>query len=377
MASVHRRGEKWAVRWRDLRGRQRSKDAPDQRTARRIQRQVEASLAAGRDWDPRESRGAPDLDAVTRAYVARCARVLAPRTALRYAHFLDLFLAWLRTRERTAPVPEVLTEALLEEYHAHLRSTGLHGHPRSGTTARKHVEAIQLLWRWAWDHNDQPGWDVIPQPRRLELPRRPRPAAKAPTWAEADLYVAACRGLDWLYRDAVLGRALGTRLSETCLLDWSDVDLDAARLTLRPETTKGGYGGRTLPMPPWLMAEMAGWGVREGRVVGAPEYVLRHGGGTRQPVDAWKRSGVAERVWRGQPTHALRKCWKSGMLALGFPKHAVDLYVGHSLGQVDGAYIDPDVAADLVALAAAVPAPADGVAVLQRSRPVRSRGDSR
>jgi hypothetical protein len=100
------------------------------------------------------------------------------------------------------------------------------------------------------------------------MPRSAHPIAIAPTWSEMDAFLDERSG--WQRRAVVGQRALDSRWGETLVLEWGDVDIHARAVTFRPEITKGGYGGRRTPVPALLVAELEGWSIRQGRVVGAP-----------------------------------------------------------------------------------------------------------
>ena len=70
---------------------------------------------------------------------------------------------------------------------------------------------------------------------------------------------------------------------------------------------------------------------------------------------AWQRAGVPIEV-RKQPTHAFRKGFKSGLLALGGHPDAIDFLQGHVLGRGSRSrYIDPYTALPLKETVALVP----------------------
>ena len=168
---------------------------------------------------------------------------------------------------------------------------------------------------------------------------QPRPVV-APSWVEMDAVVGACSG--WNRSLAVILRYTGCRVGETMLLTWSDLDLTTGRLTIRPEIDKMGRG-RVIPLSPYLLAELEGWGVREGYIVPT------NGDGDRDRQarakymnHRWKKTGVRAEAWTGDPHHAFRKGFKSGLLALGCQPDAVDYLQGHELGSgARGRYIDP------------------------------------
>jgi len=99
----------------------------------------------------------------------------------------------------------------------------------------------------------------------------------------------------------------GLRVGETMQLLWSDVNLATGQLTIRPETDKSKRG-RVIPLSPFLLSELEGWGLREGFIV--PKN--GNGNRARQPAAGymthrWKKAGVraagvhrrsAPRLWR-------------------------------------------------------------------------------
>lgn len=241
-------------------------------------------------------------------------------------------MRFLRTKKPDGRLPaSLLSKPLLDEFYAWLlrSENGLHGHARSVETARKIVSVVQLAWEWAENSERWPG--EIPRPRRIEMRTTPVQEVHAPTWAEMDACVLACR--NWHRQLVIFLRYSGLRVGETMLLEWSDIDLDKGLLTIRPEISKTGVG-RTIPMSPYLVEEIVTWGAHEGYVVPSGR---RKGERERQarPRDicaAWARAKVRENVWRRRPDHAFRRGIKSGLLALRAHPDAIDYLQGHSLG---------------------------------------------
>jgi len=101
--------------------------------------------------------------------------------------------------------------------------------------------------------------------------------------------------------------------------------------------------GRTIPVSPHLVREMASWGRREGyvvtsnRKVGPYDRVARQ----RDMIRAWKRAGVRQEIWNGESHHCFRNGFVSGLKRAGADDEAVEYLVGHSLG-LRGCYTDPD-----------------------------------
>ena len=176
--------------------------------------------------------------------------------------------------------------------------------------------------------------------------------ARAPTWAEMDLCIAHAPD-EWLHRHLVLLRFLGLRETQALQLEWSDVDMDAAIILIRGELGKSKQEkqGRALPMSPHLVAELAGWGRREGLLLGreAPNTAWRH----RATCEAWEMCGGSEDIWRGQPHHAFRKGFRSELVRAGGHTDAIEYYCGRSVG-TRADYTDPR-ALPLLELVALVP----------------------
>lgn len=340
MASIDKRGDGYRVRWREG-GRSRSRQCPDYATAKRLKRQVEQSRALGQRWEPATAGRLPLLGEVAEAYLTSRAIALADNTLRRYAESLDLFLEFLRARDgRHRWTTQDLSKQLLRDWWGWLRTpeTGRHGKQRTESTCRSHLLVVQGrrgLWTWAWEH-DEFGPDV-PRPRAIELPKKRQHRPVAPTWAEVDAILAALDTGPGAERRRCVARALrlarytGIRREAVLLLHWSDVDLEAGVLEVRPENTKGGRSGRVLPLHPTLAQDLAGWGRREGYLVG-PEL-----GGTsgkaahlgRTIHRARQRAGVGPNAWLGQPMHAARKCLRTHLVAVGVQPDIIDALLGH------------------------------------------------
>lgn len=345
MASVTKRRGGWAVRWRDPDGTQRLRTCPDRATAQALARDVDRRVALGHRWEPADIRPRARVGEAMTAYLADRSRVLAPRTVVRLSEALGYAVdCW-------GDVPlESLTRSHLADLYAWLRVGGRRDadgnqtdRGRTESTCAKHVQAVQA-W-WAWVAADERFEDVCPLPRTIDLPKRTLGRLPvAPTWAECDRMIAELR-VDWHRRVAVLARFTGARRSELVALDWRDVDLEAATITWQPEDTKGGYGGRVVPMPPALVDELAGWGRREGRVCQAPptEIAQGHRGHVDRDVRrAWERAGVRREAWEGQPLHSMRKAIETELRTRGVAPEVIDAYLGHAAVGTGGRhYADP------------------------------------
>jgi len=342
MASILKKtNDKYAVRWRDLSGKQRWRSCPDHRTAKQLAREIEQQLALGHDWSPDVPPRVVRLDDVLKAYLLDAKNRLAPRTMRRYVEYLTLLQRFLQERDGHADhEPSVLSRKLLTEFFGWLRrpENGLHGNQRSLDTTRKIVEGVQLAWAWA-DNVEQ--WPEVPPAKRIEMKREAAGPVHAPTWEEMDRCISALSG--WSKRVAIVLRYTGLRIGEVMQLKWSDLDLDHATLTLRKEIDKSRRG-RTIPISQLLVDRLRTWDRDDDYLIRTgSKIILRH----RQPRAkdfrrAWRKAGVPPHVWEGRPSHAFRKGFKSCLLRDGAAPDAVDHLQGHVLGGARSRYIDPD-----------------------------------
>lgn len=335
---------------------------------------VQACFAASEPWIPSRPRAvAPSLlsDALADWLLAR-GRSKARETVRNDAQTVELLLdhLWERDPKRAWAVAD-LSRELAAGFYDWLRrpEAARHKRTRSERTCQKHVSVLMVAWHWLEAHETHGLY--ARRPRAPELPKL-RPAYRpAPTWAEWDRMLAALdQSLqrypsDWTWRLALLARGTVRRHSALLHLDWQDVDLDANRVHWRAEHDKAARDWWT-PLPSWLREDMAGWGVREGRVVGAPEAEITGRGHVGRTIGrAWKRAGIPADRWKGRPLHVARHTIESEMAAT-WGQPVLDWYVGHvSPGTGPLVYRDRIMHADrlwpqLVELADAVPAPVLG-----------------
>lgn len=356
MAHIRPKGRGYQVRWRDPDGSERSRKAPTLDAARRLKREVEEDVALGRRWEPRDLRALPKIATVGRAFLTDMERTLSKPTADRYTLALVMFERFLQEKfgARRPVTADALTRNLLGEFFAWLtrtwidvvdgvevvRGTGLHRRPRTKDTARKQVEVVQLMWRWAANDDDL-GADM-PAPRVLDMERGSGRTTIAPTWAEVDACIEAI-GIEWYRRLAIILRCTGLRVQQGMMIEWEHVDLDRAILHVTTGKSEQEKRGRFVPMAPALVEIMATWGRRDGFVIeptrnkGVRERQARQ----REMRRAWERTAARPVVYEARPFHALRKCFVSGLKRAGADDEAVEYLIGHSLG-LRGVYTDPD-----------------------------------
>ncbi len=267
------------------------------------------------------------------AYLAHRSVRVAPHTLRVDGNHLEVFGRFLTARRIT--LLRELRRALLDDLLAWLLRPGaaLHGGQRKPQSANRIAGAALLLWQWA-DSDRYP--DAPRAPRELDLAPSVAPLVVAPTWAEMDACIEACRG--WQRQLATWLRYTGLRVGESVLLRWEHIDVTGGLLTIPAEIDKNRIG-RTIPLHPALLDEIATWGKREGYVVPVGRSArIDSGRDLRRP---WKRAGVREVAYAGHPAHAFRRGFKTGLVAAGANADAVDWLQGHSLGAGSrGRYID-------------------------------------
>lgn len=361
--AIIKRGDRYQVKVRGLQGGEWwTQTVGTRRDAEHVQREMESARARGEQWlHPRARQ--PErltLRTVAETFIDAQRARLARRTIIRYGAELEEFVTWAESSSRSFTAD--LSRPLLREYLEHVIRSRSWGGDRAPATVAKHMKTVMVWWAWADENAEDYGW-TVPRARRIELPSVGVALAVAPSWGDMDDMLSALDDaadrfeVPWAWRAATIQRYTAGRIGEVLALRWSDVDLSRGTLQFRAVTTKGGYGGREVPLSRHLAAELRRWERWDDWIVGARAARLAD---TSRPArvmsTAWRAAGVREAVWSGQPTHALRKGVISGLIARGANRDAVELLAGHSLGAVRGAYIDPRIALDLAAAVELIPA---------------------
>lgn len=329
--SISQRGSGYRLRWRTVLGRQRSHQCDTIKGARQAALAITTAADRGEDWHPRRLAHAPLLGEVIQDYLNDCARRLAPRSVRNLLYILRGYLRTLEAQHGPDVLPTHVTRSSVYAYFDHLMQTS------AARSASNRTMEIVKLWRWAWDHDEYGQW--FDRPRSVTLPAgtRAKPG-RAPSWAQCDEMIAACT-VEWCRRLCVLMRYTGLRAGQAGRLLWSDLDMVNHLLTIRPELGKSRQErrGRVVPVPSHLIAEVSGWGVREGTLRG-PGLKLTHSNVTLRW--AWQRAGVPDDVWRQQPAHAYRHAYVTEMVSRGVPQHLVSALTGHARGVTGDVYTD-------------------------------------
>lgn len=324
MATIAKRGDGWEVRWRDPDGRSRRRATPTREAAKELCRDVERCVALGRCWKP-ERRGDPALVEVIRAYVTAKRRVWRPNTVENNEFALSIFAEWVprHLRQKEPPVG-VLSKKLLEEFAEHLETT----RTNDQSTVANRIDSLRLFWKWAAESDDYA--DAVPRPKKPEVKGRQPRDTTAPTWEQMDAVLAQAPSDHWRRLLMVL-RCTGLRKSQALALLWTDVDLGAGRLRVRPELGKSKQErrGRTVPLAPVLLRELRTWERSGKHLIDWPGIRKAH---NIVCVRAWERAGVPRDVWEQRSLHAFRKGFVSGLRRERADPDAVERLVGHSLG---------------------------------------------
>ena len=263
MASLRKRANgRWQVRWRDSADVARSRHFPDRRSAQAFRREVEVTRARGEDVRPRDAAPPPDLPALQQAWLDWQAgpRGFAFNTLASRRSSCLLYQTYLRARvcKRGRLGLELLNREGIEGFLGWMRTErGV-----SKLTARGRALHMASMWRWACEHStwrthvDTLEWVTVPD-------AQPELRPYAPTWAECDGAVEACR-TPWHRNLLLVCRYTGLRVQQAMRLTWGDIDLAEARLAIRPELgkTKQERRGRIIPVSPHLVTEVSTWGRR-------------------------------------------------------------------------------------------------------------------
>lgn len=339
MASIERRENGYLVRLTQA-GERKSILMPSRAAAHELVALLDHGLPWEQAVQQEPDEALPDLSfsVVGQAYLRDRARRLSPSTLQIHGRSLDLLARFAAEAAGPNLQPDVtmLSRKMLAAGWEWLLdpNTGRHGRARNPTTARRHIELWQIFWAWVFDHDDYHA--LVPRARTIDLPAQPTPLPIAPTFDEIDAMIGALASTPkvpaWLHRLALLARYTGGRRTELLLLPWTAVDERRGALRFEAATTKGGYGGRAVPIHPGLQALFKSWPRTTPTVVGAPHCPdpnkdeLHVGRGLRR---AWARAGVDKSVWVGHPLHSMRAAVRTYLVQQLVHPDVIDAVLGH------------------------------------------------
>jgi integrase len=365
VASVHKKGDGWVVRWRNHGDpKNHSAPAPTRAIADTIRLNADSARALGKPYLGPKAEAAAlaarrvDLRELAREYLrARKRAGKAAGTIYQTNIALTLFLQTLSEDDETPIAGAELTTKALAGYYDHL----VNDRDCSLGTARARVEYVQRWWAWLCDEGGYD--DRLPRPRTIEMaepPRRPDPVA--PTWEEMDRAIACASG--WYQQLMLACRFTGLRANDQAMqLRRTDLDPAAGILRIRPELgkTPNEKRGRAVPVSRHLLAMVATWPEDpDGWLIHVPPNVGRWEGPAKRTAwndaasAAWMRAGVRPEVWdtqesedgqrrNGHPLHCFRAGVITHLQALGAALPDVQYLVGHKLtgGVTVERYTDP------------------------------------
>lgn len=344
MASWRRKPNgKYQIRWRDPDGRSRAKETASRSTCLEFLRTVQRCEDLGERYEPRGVRAEPSLDDAARAWLTALEAENEDSTIQQHGHRLDLFVRWLRTKHKRGALGlDLITADVLRAYHAEL--DGFEGRKRELVTRNKYVRTLHAFWRWCFEHDDF--GPLTARVKTMKWRSPPKVAARALPWSEIDRAIECAHGRH--RKLLVLLRFTGLRVSQAMALTWDCIDMERGTLHVRTGKTLSERAGRTIPLSPHLLEELAGWGVREGYVVpvkggtynGVPAKNPREGR-ARDVRRFFERAGLDPSYWRGRPHHAFRHALVTNLKAAGVDPEAAEYYVGHELPGMRGVYADP------------------------------------
>jgi integrase len=253
------------------------------------------------------------------------------------------------------PSVRVLSQPYLEDFYTWLGRAGggRHQKTRSRATCIKLLQALQLAWAWAAKSGR---WPDIPLPRPLEKKKPPRRTVVAPSYEEWDSMMASLRvsceryqgrvpegvARDWPYRLAMLCRFTGMRRLAGLQLTGAHIDLNRGAINIPGELTKGGYGGRIIPLHDDLAKAVEKWDVGPGSLVMPPALELTGRGHVDRTFRrAWMRASVGRDRWAGQPIHSARKMIRTHLVIEGYQPDVIDTLLAHAPPGTGGrSYLD-------------------------------------
>ena len=197
--------------------------------ARRWVQETETAIRSGRFFASREA-ARHTLGELVNRY---CEEELPkkPRTA----KFQKRQLIWWKNELGSMRLSDISPSVIVERREK-LRKAGLSGRRCSPSTVNRYLSALSHAFTIAWKE-----WEWIEDSpmKRVSKFKEPRGRVRFLSDDERKRLLKACQDTDWrLYIVVVLALSTGMRRGEIMNLSWTDVDLDAGKITL--QDTKNG-----------------------------------------------------------------------------------------------------------------------------------------
>lgn len=312
---------------------------------------IEDAFRRGYWWEPEPRREArlssiPSLELMMNTYLeVRAIRGGKDRTIRMLMASLNKFSIWVidTAGREDAEALRILDEEFGEDaLYAYAGWAGRDKDEGGGGLAPSSVSQYgtraRQFWEWAARR-----WRTVVPPAPEFAMEMPREEVVAPTWEQMDQLVATAwaKSPRWVGQLYTIARFTGLRSGQIARLRWSDFDFEAATLRIRPELGKSRQerAGRTVPVSQHLLTEMAGWGVREGRILAGE---VRHS----TLRSCCRKAGLPDELWAGRPAHLMRRGFFTGLVMLGADVWAAERLLGHAVATGESAvaasYLDRD-----------------------------------
>jgi|GEM_PF-2481168 len=238
-----REAKSWTVRWTGADGRQRKKAAPTYALAKELLQEKRAEAAREKAGLPTRNAGDVRLDGLLERYL----EAQKQRVTLRHSREVESIIKRAFEAMKAWRVRDVSPEKV-EAYLHTRRDQGV-----SPRTVNVDLTRLKGLFSWAVRVGELPSNPLAAL--RAVPEHEKRHARRALNADDIRRLVTACDE-EWLRLAVLLATYSGLRIGEIRALLWSDIDLEAEEIRIRPEIEKARRGA-VLPIHSVLKAELA------------------------------------------------------------------------------------------------------------------------
>lgn len=250
-STERRQSSWWYIRWTDSSGRQhKMRAAPTKKQAQEVLIKKLSEVAAEKAGLPTNNIWDESLEGLLKRFLAA-----------KEPHITEKQLGEIESELRRAfkamkvwCVRDITPEAV-EQYLNQRAGSGLA--PR---TVNKTLEKLKSIFNWCVDMGDlaaNPLARLKPRPQYEKKRKR-----RILTEEEIHRLLKACDGVGWLKTGVLLALYCGLRVSDIRRLIWSDINLEAKEITIRPEAEKSRRGA-VLPIHHSLKSALKAWKMAE------------------------------------------------------------------------------------------------------------------